>query len=78
MDRPALQQQLADIAAGRIDTVVVYKSTCSAIDGSHSVRPRNRLRDGCHGGDVDRLDGEDGRQRGLAGRRCGCGVGSVA
>src|ERR1700719_4450937 len=25
MDRPALQQLLADIAAGRIDTVVVYK-----------------------------------------------------
>src|SRR5438045_8827362 len=25
MDRPALQRQLADIAAGRVDTVVVYK-----------------------------------------------------
>src|SRR5271169_57234 len=25
MDRPALQQLLADIAAGRVDTVVVYK-----------------------------------------------------
>ena len=25
MDRPALQQLLADITAGRVDTVVVYK-----------------------------------------------------
>jgi DNA invertase Pin-like site-specific DNA recombinase len=27
MDRPALRQLLADIAAGRVDTVVVYRST---------------------------------------------------
>ena len=27
MDRPALQQLLADVTAGRVDTVVVYKST---------------------------------------------------
>ena len=27
MDRPALQRLLADIAAGRVDTIVVYRST---------------------------------------------------
>jgi len=25
MDRPALQRLLADVAAGRVDTIVVYK-----------------------------------------------------
>jgi site-specific DNA recombinase len=35
MDRPALQQLLADLTAGRVDTIVVYKIdrlTCSLAD----------------------------------------------
>ena len=40
MDRPALQRLLADITAGRVDTVVVYKIdrlTCSLADFAKSA-----------------------------------------
>ena len=46
MDRPALQQRLADITEGRVDTVVVYKIdrlTCSLADFAKSaVYKRNQ------------------------------------
>jgi len=49
-----------------------------AYGGSHSVWPDNRIRDGYDGRDADRLGDEGGRDRSLARRRWGFGVGFVA
>ena len=45
MDRPALQQRLADITEGRVDTVVVYKIdrlTRSLADLAKAVYKQNQ------------------------------------
>ena len=52
MDRPALQQLLADITAGRLDTVVVYKIdrlTRSLTDFAKIVDPGCQQRVLCFG-----------------------------